>query len=132
MQHEIVSDCYIFIMNIDFIEKFIHKSLASICYKFIKDLYDKINNIITFRIGIVYDHCYYGKIDNIFRIFEKSINLSARIQSKCKINEILVSKQFYKKLKKEDNIFNINYKSIKEKYTLKNFGKTTCYRFIIK
>jgi len=130
--HEIVGDCYIFIMNIDFIEKYIGQSIASICYKFIKDLYNKINNIISFRIGIVYDYCYYGKIDNIFRIFGKSINLSSRIQSKCKINEILVTTKFYKKLIKEDNIFDIKYNCIKETYNLKNFGKTICYRYIIK
>jgi len=47
-------------------------------------------------------------------------------------NEILVTTKFYKKLIKEDNIFDIKYNCIKETYNLKNFGKTICYRYLIK
>jgi len=102
--HEIIGDMVILILNNENTFN-INKYCTSICLYFIYELVNISKKYINIRIGVSYDNLYFGYINNNLRLFGKGINLAARLENKCIINNIFICKNFYNKLK-EENIFN--------------------------
>ena len=102
--HEIIGDMIILILNHENTFN-IKKYCASICLYFIYELINISKKYINIRIGISYDNLYYGYINNNLRLFGKGINLAARLENKCIINNIFICQNFYNKLI-EENLFN--------------------------
>jgi hypothetical protein len=123
--HEILGDSYMLVLNIDWGYSILDFS-ASIAFNFINDLYDLTNDYIDIRVGISYGRIYYGYIDHNIRFFGEILNLASRLENKCEKKEILVCKNFYEKLKRENNFNDIKFKI--ENLHLKGFDEIICVR----
>ena len=118
--YEIIGDCFVLVVN---------KSnyCTTLAIDFINKLYNKTINIISFKVGIIYDKLYYCKINNNLRYFGRGINLAARLESIGIENNILVSEKFYNKLITE-NIFNLLYET--KMHNFKGFENNIIYYII--
>lgn len=99
--HEIIGDCFVIVSNIDWALS-IPKFCASIIMSFLTELYKVSYNYIGIRVGISYDKIYWGYIDNNLRLFGVPMNISARLENVCVLNNISCDNNFLDKLKEEE------------------------------
>ena len=127
--HETVGDSFVMALNTDWTYN-TEQFCASLAINFTFDLIQTTREFIKIRIGIGYGKIHYGTIGSSFSFFGFPMNIAARLENKCKENEINICKALYDKLCGELVILKIDsYKDniVKQKDTLKGFGDTEYY-----
>ena len=131
--HEVIGDSFIIALNTDWAYTS-EKICASLAINFICDLIKYTHHFVQIRTGLAYGVLYYGTIGNTFRFFGKPINMAARLENKCKVNEIILCSDLYSKLILEMEYIKttLSINDIhKLKLDLKGFGETVCYKIIV-
>jgi hypothetical protein len=131
--HEVIGDSFIIALNTDWAytsEIF----CASLAINFIFDLVKNTRHFVEIRTGVAYGIIHYGTIGSTFRFFGKPINMASRLENKCLVNEIIISKDFYNKLSLEMEYITTTITKtqiIKYPLNLKGFGDVDCYKINI-
>lgn len=127
--HETVGDSFVMALNTDWTYN-TEQFCASLAVNFAFDLIQATREFIKVRTGIGYGKIHYGTIGSSFSFFGFPMNIAARLENKCKENEINICKALYDKLCGELLTLKMDsYKDIivKQKDTLKGFGDTEYY-----
>ena len=127
--HETVGDSFVMALNTDWTYN-TEQFCASLAINFASDLVQATRDFIKVRTGIGYGKIHYGTIGSSFSFFGFPMNIAARLENKCKENEINICSQLYLKLHSELKLLDldspINIIS-KKRDILKGFGLTYYY-----
>ncbi len=131
--HEIIGDSFVLLINADWTYN-IPKYCTTIALNFVTQLNNRSKEYVQSRIGISYGKISYGNIGDHFRIFGNTINMASRLENQSIINNVVVDKPFFSKLKDEYSLIkNTSDTSYIDNLTthklcvLKGFGSKDCY-----
>lgn len=125
--HEVVGDSFVLVMNTDWTYNF-QKLCATLAINFVFDLVQQTRDFIEIRTGIGYGQLHYGKIGQSLTFFGYPMNIAARLENKCNINEINACQTFHKKLVSELELIGITKRTCSlRRDSLKGFGEVEYY-----
>ena len=128
--YEITGNNFTLIINADWTYP-MNIICCTIAVYFIQMLTDRTSKYCNIKCGITYGKAYYGTIGNKLRMYGNEVILSAKLEQKCNINKLVISKYFHDKMMEEFNMLNgaLYYEDDYIKHTdiIADIGKTTFY-----
>jgi len=125
--HEVIGDSFVLVLNTDWTynsERF----CATLAVNFVFELVQSTRNFVEIRTGIGYGQIYYGRLGQSFNFFGFPMNMAARLEAKCAVNEINVSNDFREKPISEMEILKIERRTcVKRRDSMKGFGEIDYY-----
>jgi len=125
--HEVIGDSFIIVLNTDWTynsETF----CGTLAINFICDLVQSTRDFVEIRTGIGYGQIYYGALGSSFNFFGFPMNMAARLEQHCSINEINICQKFHDKLLHEFTLLKIDKAPFAKKNALlKGFGTVDYY-----
>lgn len=125
--HEVIGDSFVLVLNTDWTYNS-EKLCATLAVNFVFDLVQQTRNFVEIRTGIAYGQLYYGFMGSFFHFFGFPMNMAARLENKCAVNEINMCQNFHKKLVSELDMLKIEKRICsKRRDSMKGFGEVEYY-----